>query len=886
MKKHLFLLFITLFAIANSVKSANSISLGSITTESGATVTLPVSISHDFVATGFQFSLTLPAGVTIDCAEEDWETTDRTKKFTVSGNLDKGVYKFSVLSLNGKTITGNSGPVLNINLNVSATMADGTYQMKISDAILFADGTTEEYHVANATAQLVVKNGTPNPPIDDDWEDMTTSIENPYFLSGISGWDMIRAAATGSCTSHKSLEFWNTPFSICQRVRNLPLGHYRLSAQAFYRAGGSASAYASHKNGTEKINALLFAGNTSTPVPSIYDHVSKDLDGDVFITDEGEYPNSLLTGETAFYEENAYNVSLEFDYLGGDLEFGIKKNVHVTDDWCQLTNFRLEYKTDSEPNVTSMSSVNMVMRLLPGSRELARITTAPASLDPTAITWISFEPEIATVADDGTVTAVAPGVCWIGAFYDEAFDLIIVEVIDEADMTFEDITATTLINPTMDSMAGWTAKKYTNNYFHSLQSTYGASEGWNCRFDFYQTKDLEEGYYRVSCQGFFRPMNSAQNALNLYDAPMPHAVLYAGENQCPLLHIASEQIPKKLGQGRYVYVADYSGGNASTFYLPDDMQSASECFKEGLYADNSILVYWPGGPMNIGIKCENEYLGSWAIWDNFKIEAATRKVYWEDKTDLLKNPSFDDNTAVGWSLDYGYKMDVQYTALESYNGIFHYYQTIKNLPAGKYRFSAQAFYRDGSIDKAVDAINSDNQQLTAFIYAGDAKKTLPSIFDWMRDEYVDSDIILSLSDGTQMYIPNSMYGASVSFAQGHYPVSVEVEHNGGDLTVGVRNDYSIEGDWAIMDNFRLERYTGDDDDAIYAPQANNGVAIFYTNNSLYTTSKASIAVYDMSGQLVASEEDVNSMSVNTLCPGVYIAKATCNGITGSVKFRK
>ncbi len=110
---------------------------------------------------------------------------------------------------------------------------------------------------------------------------------------------------------------------------------------------------------------------------------------------------------------------------------------------------------------------------------------------------------------------------------------------------------------------------------------------------------------------------------------------------------------------------------------------------------------------------------------------------------------------------------------ESFHSVFTISQTLANAPAGKYRLTAQGFYRqdDGETENA------------PVVFAND--QTSP----------------ISEKTGSE----NNMNDASNSFAEGKYtieqPVEVSVYADGG-LTIGVKGTATHQ--WVIFDNFRLE----------------------------------------------------------------------------------
>ena len=180
-----------------------------------------------------------------------------------------------------------------------------------------------------------------------------------------------------------------------------------------------------------------------------------------------------------------------------------------------------------------------------------------------------------------------------------------------------------------------------------------------------------------------------------------------------------------------------------------------------------------------------------------------------DYTGYIINPNFDNNLTTGWSQT-GSTVAVSYNEVERWNANFDFYQTIYNLPAGKYILSCQGFYRYGSISNASSTHKNGTEQLRAELYtklgehsAADAGITyLQSIID----EAGKLGNYGADAGNGYGYIPNTMSQTAVYFGAGLYDQSLEVEvGDEGVLTIGVRNPNTLEYDWTIFDNFRLTR---------------------------------------------------------------------------------
>lgn len=122
------------------------------------------------------------------------------------------------------------------------------------------------------------------------------------------------------------------------------------------------------------------------------------------------------------------------------------------------------------------------------------------------------------------------------------------------------------------------------------------AEKFNTNFDVYQEKTgLPNGRYRLSCQGFYRAGGGKSK-----DKDTKNAVLYANDNETPLMNILEEE-------GKYSV-------------KPDNMVQAQESFSAGLYKNNSVEVTVVNGTLRFGIKKSKQITNDWTIFDTFRLE--------------------------------------------------------------------------------------------------------------------------------------------------------------------------------------------------------------------------------------------------------------------------
>lgn len=178
----------------------------------------------------------------------------------------------------------------------------------------------------------------------DEWTDVTyLFLRNPSFSgNNQTGWTCTHSAQAALNVNFDCMEVYNGTFDISQILSDLPKGYYRLSAQAFYRAGSHEVAYWNRQGGSEGLTAVIYAGNNEQIVKSIYDCTFKGVADDLWSPDDNSfYPNWMYSASVQFGNGEYVN-SLEFD-AEGTLQIGIKNENYTEYDWCIFDNFSLLY---------------------------------------------------------------------------------------------------------------------------------------------------------------------------------------------------------------------------------------------------------------------------------------------------------------------------------------------------------------------------------------------------------------------------------------------------------------------------------------------------------------------------------------------------------------
>ena len=188
-----------------------------------------------------------------------------------------------------------------------------------------------------------------------------------------------------------------------------------------------------------------------------------------------------------------------------------------------------------------------------------------------------------------------------------------------------------------------------------------------------------------------------------------------------------------------------------------------------------------------------------------------------DYTPYIVNPSYDKNNKEGWS---GTEPAFQtFGNAEYYWTTYDINQTLTGLKNGVYRVGVTAFYRAGWADWDAEAYRklveeNDNSSQNAKLYANTSAVTgltanLPLLSQFASESSLTSEEITNAYG----YIPNAMVSAAYYFDNGKVaPTSLLTIVNDGKLTIGLKDEVSVDGDWTIFDNWTLH-YLGDSDEA-------------------------------------------------------------------------
>lgn len=284
--------------------------------------------------------------------------------------------------------------------------------------------------------------------------------------------------------------------------------------------------------------------------------------------------------------------------------------------------------------------------------------------------------------------------------------------------------------------------------------------------------------------------------------------------------------------------------NAQTRYEENEATSETSETAKGLYtaAVNTAQGIYDNGTVAdaeipAAIKALNEGVTKYVIHD---VIADASEAKPADITKVIANSDFATMSSTGWDVKdgtMGFQANNSVEAGEFYNCTFNLQQTLVGLPAGMYRLTTQAFYRNGNdasakVDGSDDQLKYDVNE-NAYLYFSDkeipteegkkvatelpenkqAIKTITALKiaedKWNDVGLSDNGGLKKMDDG--MYIPDNMITAQAFFrsdagsAYDSEPLNFNYDGN-SDFRIGliknVKNE-TTSGDWTIVKNFKL-----------------------------------------------------------------------------------
>ena len=206
----------------------------------------------------------------------------------------------------------------------------------------------------------------------------------------------------------------------------------------------------------------------------------------------------------------------------------------------------------------------------------------------------------------------------------------------------------------------------------------------------------------------------------------------------------------------------------------------------------------------------------------------------QDVSSMLKNPKFAEGFT-GWTNNTtgsnkgtagGLKA---YPCVETYDATIDVYQIVENVPDGIYSLSCRAFERPkGNENEKTPTgtylyMNDFKTPVQNIIADGlpkdDAINYVNSFFEGsVNEDYTNTggttnnDVIVTNSDGDELYVPNGMSGASYAFRAGRYEQKVYGIIEGGTMKIGLTSN-GKQVEWTLWADFILT-YEGKTEESI------------------------------------------------------------------------
>lgn len=282
--------------------------------------------------------------------------------------------------------------------------------------------------------------------------------------------------------------------------------------------------------------------------------------------------------------------------------------------------------------------------------------------------------------------------------------------------------------------------------------------------------------------------------------------------------------------------------NAQTRYEENEASSTTSETAKGLY--NAAMTTAQGiydngtatdAEIPAAIKDLNGGVTKYVINDIIK-DASTQNP--ADITKVIANSDFATMNSTGWDVIDGkmaFQANNNVEAGEFYNCTFNLQQTLVGLPAGMYRLTTQAFYRNSNDPKAKvdgsDQLKYDVNE-NAYLYFSDkaistedgktvatelpeSKQAIKTITSYKvaEDNLNDGAGLSSTSGlkeietGTGIYIPDNMITAQAFCNHsGDAYVSEPLNFNyygNSDFRIGLIKNVTVTNDWTIVKNFKL-----------------------------------------------------------------------------------
>ena len=530
-------------------------------------------------------------------------------------------------------------------------------------------------------------------------------------------------------------ESFSAATSLTKELTGLKAGIYKVTMNGFFRQGNNDVCWANKEAGFLPSNAYLQAGDYATALKAW--GIAATKDGDTYT------PDNTTQANTAFNNKDYVNEVYTYVNENGNLTLSVNiPNFISWAGWACYNNVQMTYYRDKSADAVPVTAISLnptTASATTGSTVTLTATLTPDNADDLSITWTSNDETVATV-NNGVVTTLKPGTATITATANGG----------------DNITATCTITVADATAPAFYSEIAAGDFYIVNAATgkfLGGANNWGTQASLIEhgipfTVALSDGKYTLDSHTYNNETDHFFNGTYV-------------DGASTLLFITP------LSGGKYsISTADGSAYVSAT--------SGSTVVANNATNANSSLAQW--------------YFLSKTDRDKMLADATAENPV--DATYYIKEANISRNLRVsygqsGWTnISYGEdkNQDRSNYNAQVWNGSVNVYQTIENLPNGKYTLKMQGFTSG-----------------TVKLYANDVE--------------VD---VMSKPDGI-----SSQSAAATAFTNGLYVNTLNVTVSDRTLKIGLKGDCS-NGLWLCYDNFELymTEYSPSADETDYENLAN------------------------------------------------------------------
>ena len=659
-------------------------------------------------------------------------------------------------------------------------------------------------------------NATETNPID-----ATFLIQDPGFANAnerASSWVWNRNAGNlddnRTYRNRRSYAVWNsTSFTLAQTINNVPNGYYKLNMKGYYRDGNKDQVAERRAAGTENLIGKYYINNDKASVMSILDGASATWsEGRFYYPAEsashpyGFYPDNADAFNRIFqeYPNNYMNAGIVSTVTDKTIRIGLEKTQANANDWLAWDEFYLTYlgPIDLSEYLAGLNSAISTAQAYDSSTTTEALQNAlNTALQDAQNALNSQDPDELSAVTAALNSALANAKAVDVTLLRLTIPLAKADGVDTSEAeTFvvsgtDGATATNLLNSLR------IARRVANAETHENVFTGNAPAAG----DFYL---YNVGQKRFFCGG---------------DDWGAHAAI-----GFPGIVVTLED----AGNGAYKINTHLQNGNGE-YYL-----------NYGGYCDTGTQSLWTfvqvnGGVYNIAKQeTASNLLGysnnTYNRVDTNKsgadnpdnqwilVTKADRDALYEaaaavtdqpatavDVSYLIKSPNFSQREDVSaWTLTnssiWGRGSNHPDFAIEAFDKTSaSVEQTVSDLKPGTYRLKVQAFYRDGNFDNQVNVVKNGGEKLQlATLYAGNKDALIQNVANAANKapgmgRYSEVGNMPDGIDDACLYFQSGLYWAELD--------NIVVTSKNPSITFGARKtEKRNDGDWMVLDNFRLE----------------------------------------------------------------------------------